>query len=144
MPIQNWGSDSATPLPTVTVRSARPPRTAAATPISTPKTPLSSVANTAMDAVTGSRAIRSDQMLCPSMSETPKLPLAAWPSQVRYCVTSGWSQPRRWFSAATWAGVAPAPAVIAPGLPLEACTRRKLTTLAASTVVTANASRRAR
>ena len=84
MPTQNWGSDSATPLPTVTTRSSRPPRTAAATPISTPKMPLSSVANTAMDAVTGSRLIRSDQMSCPSMSEAPRFPLrrVAEPGQV--------------------------------------------------------------
>nr|WP_246115973.1 hypothetical protein [Trebonia kvetii] len=41
------------------------------------------------------------------------------------------------------AGVAPAPAVIAPGVLPEACTSRKLTTLAARTVATAKASRRA-
>ncbi|WP_246115974.1 hypothetical protein [Trebonia kvetii] len=77
MPIQNWGSDSAMPPPTVTTRSTTPPRTAAATPIAVPRMPLSSVAKTAMEAVTGSRLVRSDQMLCPSMSETPRFPCTA-------------------------------------------------------------------
>ena len=62
MPTQKAGSDSATPLLEVMNRPKRPPRTAAVTPSTTPTTPDSSVANRAMEAVTGRRAARSAPM----------------------------------------------------------------------------------
>ena len=62
MPTQNAGSESATPLLELMNRPKRPPRTAAVTPSTMPTTPESSVAKSAIEAVTGSRAARSAPM----------------------------------------------------------------------------------
>ena len=74
MPIQNAGSDNATPAPELMIRDSRPPRTAAVTPSTIPTIPDNRVDRIAMDPVTGSRVTRSSPMEWLSMIDVPRSP----------------------------------------------------------------------
>ena len=73
-PVQNGGSESATPLVVSMARSATPRRMAASRPSAVPATALTAAARTAIRPVTGSLSSRSWPTECPSMIDVPRFP----------------------------------------------------------------------
>jgi hypothetical protein len=137
MPIQKAGRATRSPTKPPMIRSSSPPRTAAVTPSTIPRTALSTVAPAASDAVTGSRLARSALTDRPSISEVPKLPWTASPNQRKNWTKSGSFQPRRWLTSSMASCAAPAPRDTAPGLPGMAWTSRNASTATTSTVASA-------
>ena len=99
--IRNPGMANPSTVITCTTRSTQPPRTAAHTPSSTEMIAITTVAPTTIDNVTANREVIPSTTGWPVNQESPKSPVKAFFSQVKYCVSSGSFRPNCWAFAAT-------------------------------------------